>query len=728
MAQLPGEGIARVKTPTVLQVEVVECGAASLAMVLASYGRWLTLEDLRLACGVSRDGAKASNIMRAARLHGLEAKGFKTTFEKLKEVTTPAIAFVNMNHFLVIEGFTKGKVHLNDPAAGRRLLSEEEFDRIYSGVVLTFKRTDAFEEGGQRPGVLGRLLGWLDGSRDAVGYVIAAGISVAVFGIIIPGFTRTFIDQYLIDEQKDWLPWILTAFVGAAIFQALFSWLQSTITDRLRLRVTTRASARFVWRMLRLPVGFYAQRFPGEIGGRVDLATQLGDHAGKNTPTMVIESLSILLFLIIMTGFSPLLALITALFASANIVMFLTMRKRIEEQQQKATLDTTKLVGKTMIGLQMVETLKASASEGTFFESWSGSHALVVGHEQRVGRISAIFASIPDFLSQLGTVTVLVTGGWLVMEGKITVGTLLAFQLLQAGINAPLANLMATGLQLQNLRGVVDQVEDVITHPIADEFQQAAEDTARAQASTLGNVHRLSGHVQLRDLTFGYNPLDKPLIEDFSLELRPGTRVALVGASGSGKSTVGKLVTGLYQPWSGEILLDGRAIADVPRPLLRNSLAVVDQDIVLFEGTVRQNIALWDETLPDDIIIAAARDAMIHDAIVMRPGGYDAAVEEGGRNFSGGQRQRIEMARALVTKPTLLVLDEATSALDPVVEKQIIDNLRRRGCACLIIAHRLSTIRDCDEIIVMHRGKVLERGTHDELMALQANYAKLIES
>lgn len=728
MAAAPGETRERVRTPTVLQLEVVECGAASLAMVLASFGKWLTLDDLRLACGVSRDGAKASNILRAARLHGLEAKGFKTTLEALKDLPTPTIAFVNMNHFVVVEGFVKGKVHLNDPAAGRRLLTEEEFDRIYSGVALTFRRTPEFQPGGQRPGVVDRLADWLQGSRDALGYIVTAGVAVAVFGIVLPGFTRTFIDQYLVDQQTDWLPWILVAFVTAALFQALLSWLQGTITDRLRLRVTTRAASRFVWRMLRLPIAYYGQRFAGEIGGRVDLATQLGDHAGKNSPSIVIESASILLFLIIMTGFSPLLALIAAVFAAANVVLFFTMRQRIEEQQQKATLDTTKLVGKTMIGLQMVETLKASASEGTYFESWSGSHALVVGHEQRVGQIGAVFASIPDFLSQAASVTVLVVGGWLVMDGQITLGTLLAFQLLQASINAPLANLMSTGLQLQNLRGVIDQVEDVVRHPIADEFERDAADPVRSQASTLGTVNRLSGHVVLKDLTFGYNPLDKPLIENFSLDLRPGTRVALVGASGSGKSTVGKLVTGLYEPWSGEILLDGRPITAIPRPLLRNSLAVVDQDIVLFEGTIRDNISLWDATLPDEIMIAAAKDAEIHDAIVMRSGGYDAAVEEGGRNFSGGQRQRVEMARALVTKPTLLVLDEATSALDPVVEKRIIDNLRRRGCACLIIAHRLSTIRDCDEIIFMHRGKVLERGVHDELMALQGHYAKLIES
>ncbi len=724
----PGQTTNRVKTPTVLQVEVVECGAASLSMVLASFGKWLTLEDLRLACGVSRDGAKASNILRAARMHGLDAKGFKTTFEALKDVKTPFIAFVNMNHFVVVEGFVKGKVHLNDPAAGRRLLSEEEFDRIYSGVALTFRRTSEFKASGERPGVVGRMMSWLDGSRDAFGFIIAAGLGVTVFGIILPGFTRTFIDQYLVDKQTDWVVWILAAFLVAAVFQALLSWLQSTITDRLRLRVTTRASSRFVWRMLRLPIAFYAQRFPGEIGGRVSLTTQLGDQAGKNATSIIVDGVSILLFLIIMAGFSPLLAFIAALFAAVNIALFMQMRQRIEEQQQKATLDTTKLVGKTMIGLQMVETLKASASEGTYFESWSGSHALVVGHEQRTGKVGAIFAAIPDFLSQFATVTVLVVGGWQVMQGQITLGTLLGFQLLQGAINAPLGSVMGTALQLQSLRGVIDQVEDVIRHPIADEFERDAASGTRAQATTLGSVNRLSGHVELKGLTFGYNPLDKPLIENFSLDLRPGTRVALVGASGSGKSTVGKLVTGLYQPWSGEILMDGRPITAIPRPLLRNSLAVVDQDIVLFEGTIRDNIALWDETLPDEIMITAAKDAEIHEAIVQRSGAYDAAVEEAGRNFSGGQRQRIEIARALVTKPTLLVLDEATSALDPVAEKLIIDNLRRRGCACLIIAHRLSTIRDCDEIIFMHRGQVLERGTHDELMALKSHYAKLIES
>ncbi|WP_419899580.1 NHLP family bacteriocin export ABC transporter peptidase/permease/ATPase subunit [Roseomonas sp. USHLN139] len=720
MAAATPPDAGRRRSPTILQLEAVECGAACLAMVLATHGRWVPLAELRLACGVSRDGSRAGNVVRAARRYGLEARGFRHELAALKAVPKPAIVFVNLNHFMVLEGFSKGRVFLNDPAGGRRIMTEAEFDAIYSGVVLTFVPGTEFRREGAPPGIAGRLWAQLAGARDAMAYVALAALGLVLAAILLPAFSRIFIDQYLLEGQGDWLEWLVAAFVGLALLQAGLAWLKGLVVRRLATRVTLATSARFVWRMLRLPIPFFTQRYAGSIGSRAELTTALGQHAARDLAVLLAEGLGVLVFLAAMLLTSPPLAAVAALAAAGNLALFLLARRRIEAREQKAALDQVKLGARTMLGLQLIESLKATGTDGPFFTAWAGQHALVASQQQETGRLSAGFVTLPDFLAQLGAALVLLLGGWLVMRGQITLGTLVAFQLLQAGMAVPLRLLMLSAVQLQSARGVVDQLEDVLLQPEAPEFADDHELDGRRQ--------RLSGALSLSGVSFGYALLEPPLIEAFSLELVPGARVALVGPSGSGKSTVGRLVTGLFQPWSGEIRLDGLPPAALPRRLLRDSLAVVDQDIVLFEGSLRDNIALWDDTMPEAAITAAARDAMIHDTIMARPGGYDGAVEEGGRNFSGGQRQRLEIARALVASPSLLVLDEATSALDPVTEKRIMDNLRRRGCACLIIAHRLSTIRDCDEIIVMHRGKVLERGTHETLLAAGGAYARLIEA
>ncbi|EFH13418.1 NHLP family bacteriocin export ABC transporter peptidase/permease/ATPase subunit [Teichococcus cervicalis] len=714
---------ARRRAPSILQLEAVECGAACLAMVLAAHGRWVPLAELRVACGVSRDGSKAGNIVRAARRFGLEAKGFRHELAALKALPKPAILFVNLNHFVVLEGFARGRAWINDPAGGRRAMTEAELDEIYSGIVLTFAPGPDFTRGGQPPAIAGRLFAWLRGGEGALAYALASGLGLALMAILLPGFSRVFIDHYLVEGQRDWLGWLLFAMLAAALAQGGLVWLKGSITHRLATSVALRAGARFVWRMLRLPIPFFTQRYAGSIGSRAELAPLLGQHAAKEPVLLLVEGVALAVYLGVMLLYSPLLTAVAAAMALGNLVLFLVARRGVEEREQKAALDQVKLGAKTMLGLQMIESLKATGTDGPYFETWAGQHALVVGQQQAVGRVAALFATLPDFLAQAGAALVLVLGGLLVMQGQLTLGTLVAFQLLQAGMALPLRALMQNAVQMQAARGTVEQMEDVLLHPEAPEFSASP-----PEASAARREQRLSGALSLQGVSFGYSPLEPAMIEDFSLELVPGARVALVGPSGSGKSTVGRLVTGLFPPWSGEIRLDGRPIGSLPRGLLRDSLAVVDQEIVLFEGSVRDNIALWDETMPEAAIIAAARDAAIHDDIIARPGGYDGPVEEGGRNFSGGQRQRLEIARALVNSPSLLVLDEATSALDPIAEKQVMDNLRRRGCACLIIAHRLSTVRDCDEIIVMHRGKVLERGTHETLLAAGGAYSRLIES
>lgn len=716
-----------VRTPTILQMEAVECGAAALAMVLAVHGRWVPLDELRAACGVSRDGSRASHMLQAARSYGMEARGFRHQPEELAELPMPAIIFVNRNHFMVLEGVDRNRFFLNDPAGGRMVLTAEEFDRIYSGIVLTFRPVDTFRRGGARPPIMARLLVWLQESRDAVAHILLSGISLGLLAIVVPSFTRIFIDDYLIDGQSHWVPWLLVLMFVVVMMQGGLAWINVIVRRRLAVWVATRAASRFVWRMLRLPMRFFAQRYAGGIGNRTSLAQELGLHAASEIPGLVIQAISVLVFLGVMLAYSAPLAAVVLLCAIGNLAIFLSMRRHLEALRQKATMDEMKLHARTMQGLQMVESLKATGGDNRYFEGWAGQHALVVNSHQGIGRSEALLASLPVFISHVGGAAVLTLGGWLVIDGQITLGTLIAFRMLHEGLNAPLQAMIHSGVGLQGARGVLDQFDDVLLHDEAAEFSPSPVATETAIAG-LGAVHRLTGRLALRGVSFGYNRLEPPLIEGFDLDLAPGAWVALVGASGSGKSTVGKLVAGLHQPWAGEVLLDGRPITSLSRHLLRNSLAVVDQEIVLMEGTVRDNITLWDDTMPEAMMIEAAKDAAIHEVIVDRSGGYGAHVEEDGRNFSGGQRQRLEIARALVTGPTLLVLDEATSALDPLVEKQVMDNLRRRGCSLLVIAHRLSTVRNCDEIVVMDQGRVLERGTHEALIAHGGAYARLIEA
>ncbi|TCK23480.1 NHLM bacteriocin system ABC transporter peptidase/ATP-binding protein [Ancylobacter aquaticus] len=709
-----------VHTPTILQLEAAECGAAALGMVLAAHGLWVPLSDLRVACGVSRDGSRAGNLLRAARGYGMEANGFRLALADLKTMPVPLIAFVDMNHFVVVEGFAGGKVLLNDPAFGRRRLSEEEFDRHYSGIVLSFARTAAFQPGGNKPPILPRLLSRLTGGGEAVLYAIVSGLALVLVGVVMPSFTQVFVDYYLIDEQVHWVKWLLAIMVAAALGQGVLTFLSKTILQRLKTRIAVQTAGHFVLRMLRLPLGFYAQRYAGSIGGRVHLAQELSENAAGQLVELVVQAGAVVFFLAVMTGYSPPLTGVVLVSALLNLGFFLATRQRLTELQTKATIDNVKLGGKTMQGLQMIETLKASGADAVFFSQWSGQHALVVNQQQEIGRRHALLTAMPEYLGQLTTVAVLVVGGWLVMDGPMTIGTLVGFQLLASAFNVPVQALLQAGLLLQAARGTLDQFDDVLDHSLAPEFAREAVSPRPAR--------RLEGAVNLSKVEFGYSLLDPPLLTSFDLALVPGSRVGLVGASGSGKSTVGRLVAGLYEPWTGTIHFDGRALGDLARAELRDGLCTVDQDIVLFGGTVRDNITMWDQTMPEARVIAAARDAMVHDDITRRPGGYDSLVAEGGRNFSGGQRQRIEIARALVNDPAILILDEATSALDPVLEKAIMDNIRRRGCTCLIIAHRLSTIRDCDEIVVMDQGQIIERGTHEQLMACAGAYRRLVET
>jgi len=704
-------------------MEAVECGAAALAIVLGYYGRIVPLAELRRECGVSRDGSKASNILKAARRYGMIAKGFKKELKSVQEVRPPFIVFWNFNHFLVVEGFRKNRVFLSDSASGRRSVSLAEFDDAFTGVVLVLEPGPDFTKGGRIPSAMAALYARFHGSWAALMYCVLTGVLLVVPRLAVPVFTQVFIDNILIRHMQDWLRPLLLGMILSTILHGLLQRLQLLHLRRLKLKLATVMSGQFLWHLLRLPTSFYAQRYAGEISNRISLNDKVADVLSGQLATTVIETMMMVFYVGVMLQYDVVLTLFGIGFATGNFVALQLMSRQRVDANMRLMQEFGKVGGLSIAGLQNMETLKASALESDFFARWAGYYTKAMGAQQELGMSSQLIGLLPTLLSALTSMLVLVVGGFRVMQGYLSIGMLVAFQSLMQSFLAPVTTLVNLGSTLQELQGDLLRLDDVLRNPTDPEL--APEQTP---PSVLARTQRLQGFIELRHVTFGYSRIDPPLVENFTLLLKPGDRVALVGASGSGKSTIAKLVCGLYEPWEGEILFDGIPRTQIPRQVLSQALAMVDQDVLLFAGTVRENLTLWDATVPDSDLVQACKDAAIHDVVVAMSGGYDAELLEGAANLSGGQRQRLEIARALVANPAILVMDEATSALDAETEHLIVQNLRRRGCSCLLVAHRLSTIRDCDEIIVLERGRVVQRGTHATLVQEGGVYAHLIQS
>ena len=713
----------RAPCPTVLQMEAVECGAASLAIILGYFKKVVPLEELRVECGVSRDGSKASNVLKAARKYGLLAKGFKFELENLYEQQYPCILFWNFNHFLVLEGFGRGgKVYLNDPAQGPRVVTAEELDASFSGVVLTFEKGEDFKAGGAKEGMMAALWRRLQGSEPALLFVFLCGVALVLPGLVVPTFARIFIDEFLVSGRESLLRPLLIGMAATAIIRMALTYLQTYFLLRLETKLAVKTASQFFSHILRLPVSYFSQRYAGEIGSRVLINDKVANIVSGKLASTALDALLVVFYAALMFVYDITLTLVVIAVSALNIVAVKMIARRRIDASRRLQKEQGKLLGTAMNGLRMIETLKATGSESEFFARWSGYQAKALNAEQQIGMLSEATSAVPPFVNTVITTSVLLLGGLKVMNGELTVGMLVAYQTLVASFTRPLNNFVTFGSSLQELEADMNRLDDVLRYPQDKQYTRELPPGAAGERRAV----KLSGHVELRNITFGYSPLEAPLIENFNLVIKPGQRVALVGSSGSGKSTVAKLVSGLYEPWEGEILFDGTSRTALPRDLISNSVGLVDQDIFLFGGTIRENITMWDGTLPMPRVVEAARDAEIHGVIETREGGYAAVVSEGGSNFSGGQRQRLEIGRALAGGPTILILDEATSALDPSTEATIDDALRRRGCTCIIIAHRLSTIRDADEIVVLHRGKIVQRGTHDEMKDQDGLYRNLI--
>ncbi len=708
------------KVPTVLQLEAVECGAASLAMVLAYYGLKVPLEILRSDCGVSRDGSKASNVLKAAKKYGLDGKGYRKEPESLKDMPLPMIIHWNFNHFLVLEGFHKGKVYLNDPALGRRIVSEEEFDESFTGVVLTFEKCETFKPGGEKTKFFAMTKKYLKGSLFDLVYIILTGIALVVPGLVIPVFIKIFIDDILISGRNNWIPALLTLMTLTVFLQGSLTWLQGYYLLKLETKLAISSAGKFLWHVLRLPAVFFSQRHSGDIGSRMQSNERFAQVFSSQLIKLSLSLFMIVFYFIIMIQYDVLLTMIGVIAALINIVYLKLVSDSRSNENNIYLNDQGKLIGISMSGLQTIETLKATGSEADFFSKWSGYHAKTLNAQQKIGVSNNYLSILPIALKSITEIIVIITGGIKIMNGQLSIGELIAFQSLMISFLSPIDNLMGVGSLLQSMVGDMNRLEDVLKYPEDVELK-----TEKIDLKGFGK-EKLEGLIKVKNLSFGYNSLEQSFINKFNVEIKTGSRVALVGGSGSGKSTIAKLICGIYQPWEGEIYFDGKPSAKIPRILKTNSLAVVDQEICVFNASIKDNITLWDDSIPETDVIRAAKDACIHDDIIARKGGYSHIMAEGGKNFSGGQRQRIEIARALVKNPSILILDEATSALDANTERIVYENICKRGCTCIIVAHRLSTIRDCDEIIVMDKGSIVQRGTHEKLKKENGYYSKLI--
>jgi len=714
----------RARTPTRLQMEATECGAAALAIVLEHYGTFVPLSKLREECGVSRDGSKASNVLKAARKYGLEAKGFRKEPNEVREMHMPLIVHWNFNHFLVVEGITKKKVYLNDPAQGPITVTPEEFDHSFTGVVLACRPGPEFRPQGRRPWLLPSLLKRLVGSRGAMVFVALAGLGLVLPGLVVPVFSMVFVDEVLVGGKVDWLPALLIGMGITALMRAAITALQRNYLLKLLMKLGVGMSSNFMWHALRLPVGFYFARSPGDLAGRVQLNDHVAHLLSGRVSGVLLDLLLVAFYGVFMFYLDLPLTLVGAGTVVAHLLLLRAAARMRTDLSRSVGQHSGKLAGVAAGGLQMMETIKATGSETEFFGQWAGYQAKLVMAQQAAARREQFILMATDVLSHVNSLLVLSLGALRIMDGHMSVGTLVAFQSLMMSFIQPVERLAQVGAALQQLRGSVERLDDVLAHERDESVDGEAEPAPRE--SDAPAPKRLTGELELKSITFGYLPFSPPLVQNLDLHIAPGQRLALVGGTGSGKSTIAKLVCGLYSPWSGDIFFDRTKRDELPKSALISSVAMVDQDIALFEGTVRENITLWDDTIPETDVVQAAKDACIHEDITKLQGGYDARVTEGGFNFSGGQRQRLELARALVRQPALVVLDEATSALDPETERGVDENLRRRGCSCLIVAHRLSTIRDSDEIIVLERGRVVQRGSHEELLAQGGAYRELI--
>ena len=709
-----------VKTPTVYQMEATECGAASLSMIFQYFGKNIPLEQMRIETGVSRDGCNAANIMRCAKKYGMEVHGYRKEPEALKTIQLPCIIHWNFNHFVVFEGFKGKYAYLNDPGIGRRRITWEELDEGFTGVILTFKPTAQFQKERKKKNSWSIIRKRLKGQYGILFKLMYVGLLLVFPGLVLPVLSQIFMDDILVGGYKDWLTKLLVFMGALVILRAGLSYYRSLVLQKFRSKLTLMSGYGFLRHMLRLPVSFFDQRYAGDLVERIDSNTNVNEFLAGDLAETVLNIFVATFYLAILIFYSPIMTAVGMMDIAICLAAVVSSNRTISGITMKLQISGGKKYGAVCAGLSITDTIKASGAETEYIERILGYQAKQANHEQELSKYQQIANAIPDAAGKITDALLLMVGGILVINGEMTLGMLLAFNSLFDSFAEPVNQLVGFIQKIQKLKADLYRVEDISNY---------AQDERYAKKPEEKTMHRkLSGEIELRDVSFGYSALKPPLVEHFSFHLRSGESIAFVGASGCGKSTVSKMVSGLYKPWTGDVLADGMPLSEIPTEVLNASISTVSQNIVLFSGTIRDNLTMWNPAVYEEDLVEAAKDACIHDFIMQQKDGFDYRLTEGATNISGGQRQRLEIARALATKPTILIMDEATSALDPIVEKRILDNIKRRGCTCVIVAHRLSAIRDCNQIIVMNQGKIVQRGNHRTLKDEEGYYKAFVQN
>jgi len=709
-----------VKTPTIYQMEATECGAASLSMIFAFFGKHLPLEQMRIETGVSRDGCNAANMMRAAKKFGLECRGFRKEIEGLKQLKPPCIIHWNFNHFVVFEGFKGNYAYINDPAIGRRKLTRDELDNGFTGVVLTFAITPNFVREKSKQTFADFVRQRITGQYGSMFQLLFVGILLVFPGLVFPILTQVFTDDVLVGGNTSWFSKLILFMVATILLQAGLTIYRNLILAKLQKKMILLSAKDFLSNLFRLPISFFDQRYAGDLSGRVENNASVSAFLAGDLAETVLNIFVVIFYLALLLLYSPLLTAIAVATAVINILIMKITSDLISNASIKLQQDSGKLAGAVCAGISITSTLKASGAENEYIGRILGYNAKTINIEQRLSRSQQIINAFPDAVKMLADIFILLIGGSLVIKGKMTIGMLVAFNSLFGSFSEPIDKLVGFAKNIQTTKADINRVQDIMNYPLDEKFDTAS--------TKIDLKTKLDGAVELQNISFGYSRLKEPIVSDFSFKINCGSSIAFVGSSGCGKSTVSKIVSGLYKPWTGNLLFDDMNADEIPNEVLNASISTVSQNITLFSGSIRDNLTMWNSKISETDMIAAAKDACIHDVIAQKPGAYDYRLSEGATNLSGGQRQRLKIARALATNPTILIMDEATSALDPIIEKQIIDNLKRRGCTCVIVAHRLSAIRDCDQIIVMSGGRIVQRGTHDELSQQAGHYQQFIRN
>ena len=711
-----GRGVANV--PIIMQLEVLECGAASLAMVMAYYGKWVALEQLRVDCGVSRNGSNAKNICRAAEKYGFKTKGYAYNIQKLKERGKfPAIIHWGGGHFVVLDGIRGNKAIINDPAKGLVKVDLKIFDQMFTGIYIEILPDETFQPGGKKKSIFAFAKKRLKGAVALITFFAVTTIVFYLFTIINPAISQVFVDYLLGGKNPDWLLPFIFILAGIGLLQVTMNIVQYLYQYKIRGKLDLIGSTTYMWKILRLPIEFFSQRMVGDLQQRQNENASIAETLVNVFAPLLFNTIMLVVYLLVMINKSWILTLIGVFTILVNIFVSQYISKVRVNLSRVQARDRARLSGLTSKGIEMVETIKSNGAESSYFTSWQEASNNVYTQSVKLLKTNTSLGLIPSFVSMLANYSVLILGVYLTIKGDFTVGSILAFHGLLSAFMSPAMTIISSGQTLQEMRTQMERVDDVLEYPL---------DKNVTREIQMERVSKIRGNLILKDLTFGYSRLDKPVLSNFNLEIKQGQKVAIVGSTGSGKSTISKLISGLYSPWSGEIIFDGKRIEEIDHEIFTSSIAVIDQDIILFEDTIMNNLKMWDESITDYEVILACNDAQIHNLITSREGGYNAPVLEGGKNFSGGEKHRLEIARSLAGDPSIIILDEATSALDAKTEFDVVRAIKNRGITTIVIAHRLSTIRDADLIVVLDHGHIVEQGNHKELMRLKGAYYELV--